>query len=615
MDRNTIIGFALIALLVIGYTIYTTPSQKEVEKQKHIQDSLTLVAQQKHIADSLAALQPNNTATASTQQISAADMKAMQSIFPDTMQKEQEFTISNELLSLTLSNRGGKIVSVELKQYKTYDGKPLVLFTPQNTSFNYVFYVGNSAVQTNQLLFKPEGNSFSVSGKDSNSIVFRAYTSPDHYIEQRYTLKGNSYMLGYKFSLHGMDSLIHNTNSYINLVWDTKFSHTEYDIASERNYSSMYMRYTDEDVDGISERSTGDLRASNKVEWISCKTHFFNSSLISKIPFDQGTVTSGYDANADYVKELKADMVLPFDNKRDVSYPMNFYFAPNNYQDLKRLGIGLEAIIPLNYGLFGFISSPLNKLFFIPLFNLLNNYITNYGLIILIMTILLRIIVFPFTYRSFISAAKMRVLKPEIDELKAKYGDDQTKFGQEQMKLFRQAGVNPLGGCLPLLFQLPILAAMYTFFPQSIELRQQPFLWAKDLSTYDSILNFSYSIPFYGNHVSLFTIIMTATSIGFAVYNNQLSGVQGQMKWMAYIMPVMLLGIFNSLPAALTYYYSLSNIVAFVQQFIIKNYIIDEKKIHAQIQENKKKPKAKSKWQQRLEEMQRAQGDRGRPRK
>ena len=287
---------------------------------------------------------------------------------------------------------------------------------------------------------------------------------------------------------------------------------------------------------------------------------------------------------------------------------MQFYFAPNNYQSLKRLGnYDLEKIIPLGVGIFGAISSPINKFFIIPLFNFLNRFFTNYGLIILIMTFLLRIILFPLSYRSFVSAAKMRVLKPEIDELKERYKDDQQKFGQEQLKLFRSAGVNPLGGCIPALLQFPILAAMYTFFPLSIELRQESFLWAKDLSTYDSIYNFGFSIPFYGNHISLFTIIMTVTSILFAIYNNQLSGVTGQMKYMAYIFPVMLLGIFNNLPAALTYYYSLTNIIAFGQQFIIKNYIIDEGAIHRRIQENKKKPVKKSRFQERLEEMTKAQ--------
>lgn len=309
------------------------------------------------------------------------------------------------------------------------------------------------------------------------------------------------------------------------------------------------------------------------------------------------------------MKKMTAQLVLPFDNtKSKVSYPMQFYFGPNNYQDLKRLGdYDLEQIIPLGAGVFGFISSPINKFFIIPLFNFLNNYFLNYGLIILVMTVLLRILLFPLNYRSFLSAAKMRVLKPEIDELKEKYKDDQTRFGQEQLKLFRSAGVNPLGGCIPALLQLPILAAMYTFFPLSIELRQQSLWWTQDLSSYDSILNLGFNVPFYGDHVSLWTIIMTITSILFAIYNNQLSGVTGQMKYMAYIFPVMLLGIFNNLPAALTYYYSLSNVVAFAQQYVIKNYIIDEAAIHRKIQDNKKKPVKKSKLQERLENMAKAQ--------
>jgi len=413
-----------------------------------------------------------------------------------------------------------------------------------------------------------------------------------------------------------MDSLIRANNSYINLVWDTKFTHTEHDLKNERNYSSAYMRYTNEDVDGISESSTGELRAAGKVQWVSCKTHFFNATLItSSVPFDQGTISSQFEESAAYVKQLRADMVLPYDNKSEVRYPMQFYFGSNNYQDLKKMHIELEKIIPLGAGLFGAISLPLNKFFFIPMFNWLDNYFASYGLIIVIMTIMLRIVLYPLTYRSFVSAAKMRVLRPEIDELRAKYGDDQARFGQEQMKLFRQAGVNPLGGCIPLLLQLPILAAMYTFFPQSIELRQEPLWWVKDLSTYDSVLNLSFNIPFYGSHVSLWTIIMTITSIAFAVYNNQLSGVQGQMKWMAYIMPVMLLGIFNSLPAALTYYYSVSNVAAFLQQWLIQNFVIDEDKIHRQIQENKKKPVKKSKWQQRFEDLQKQQTERGKPRR
>lgn len=612
MDRNTVIGFILIAALIITYTYLSMPSPAEIEKQRQYTDSVAMVQRG---GDSLQPVQPG---PATSTQPAASDAVVTQKVFSDsTVKDEAQFTIENELLKLTLSSRGGKIISVELKKYKTYDQKPLILFTPENTKFNYTFFAGNNQIETNDLLFKPESNSFAVAGTDSATFFFRAYSGPSGFIEQKYVMKGNSYMVGYSFSLIGMDSLIHTANSYVNLVWDTRFNPTEKDLSQERTYSSMYFRYWNDDVNSISEGSTGEMRMPGKVQWVSAKTHFFNSTLISKIPFDQGNISSQFDeTKTDYVKDLKAEVVLPFDSKaKDVIFPMQFYFGPNNWQDLKKLDLELEHVIPIGAGIFGFISLPINKFFFIPLFNFFNNYFTNYGLIILLMTILLRIILFPLTYRSFISAAKMRVLKPEIDELKAKYADDQTKFGAEQMKLFRQAGVSPLGGCLPLLLQLPILAAMYTFFPQSIELRQQSFLWARDLSTYDSIYNFATTIPFYGNHVSLWTIIMTVTSIGFAVYNNQLSGVQGQMKWMAYIMPVMLLGIFNSMPAALTYYYSLTNVISFIQQWFIKNFVIDEEAIHRQIQENKKKPKKPSTWAKRLEDLQRAQQQKAKQKK
>ena len=608
MDRNAIVGFVLIALIFIGYMIYNAPTKEEMERAKHKQDSIALVQKQQHLADSLQQVSPKADSTKGSSLHSQGI--ASQGIFKDSLAAgEQLVIIENEVMKVTLSSKGGKVISVELKKYRTYDQKPLELFEQNSTKFGYSFFSGTNQVSTNEILFTPVGKSFSVTGHDSNTVSFRAYTSPGHYIEESYTLKGNSYLLGYSLNLVGMDSVIRSNNPFLNLEWNTRLNHTEKDIVQERNYSTIYFRNWDDDVDYISERSTGSMNAPGKLQWISFKQRFFNAALISGQPFDQGNFATQIDENSSTIKSMHAELVLPFDNtKKVVRFPMMFYYGPNNYQQLKQLGdFELQKIIPLNGGIFGVISFPINKYFIIPLFNFLNRYIFNYGLIILIMTVLLRIILFPLTYRSFLSAAKMRVLKPEIDELKEKYKDDQQRFGQEQLKLFRSAGVNPLGGCIPSLLQLPILAAMYTYFPLSIELRQQPFLWAKDLSTYDSILNLGFSIPFYGNHVSLFTLIMTATSILFAIYNNQLSGVTGQMKYMAYIFPIMLLGVFNSLPAALTYYYSLSNIIGFIQQWIIKNYIIDEDAIHRRIQENKKKPLKKSKFQERLEQMARAQ--------
>lgn len=608
MDRNAAIGFVLLAILFVAYIYLNTPSAEDAAHLKKQQDSIALIHNQQHQQDSIQALSADTVAqNAAEPQV---DNAASIAIFSDSLVKTEEIiTIENEVMQVKLSNKGGKVVSVMLKRYKTYDQRPLILFDEKHTFFNYAFFSGTTQIGTDNLLFTTIGKPFVLSSSDSNTIIFRAYAAPNRYLEQRYTMTGNSYLLKYDLNLVGMDSVISRNNTDINLEWSTKFSHTEKDVESEKNYASVYFRYWDDDVSNISERSTGDMNAPGKLQWVSFKQHFFNATLITNQPFASGNFSTQTEEGSDYVKKMNAQVLLPFDNtKKRVSFPMRMYFGPNNYQDLKRLGdYDLEKIIPLGSGIFGFVSSPINKFFIIPLFNFLNNYVSNYGLIILIMTLLLRILLFPLNYRSFLSAAKMRVLKPEIDELKERYKDDQARFGQEQLKLFRSAGVNPLGGCIPALLQLPILVAMYTFFPLSIELRQQSLWWAKDLSTYDSVLNLSFSIPFYGNHVSLWTIIMTATSILFAIYNNQLSGVTGQMKYMAYIFPVMLLGIFNNLPAALTYYYSLSNVVAFSQQYIIKNYIIDEDAIHKKIQANKKKPVKKSKLQERLENMAKAQ--------
>ncbi len=608
MDRNAAIGFVLFAIIFVIYIYINTPSQEETDRLKRQQDSIALVQQQRQAADSASAHLPDSSSV--VKQNDTSLYNPANTLFADTSIKGEEVvSIENEVMKIKLSSKGGKVVSVQLKKFKTYDQQPLILFDEKNTFFNYAFFNGTTQIGTDDLLFKTMGTSFSVANNDSGTIIFRAYASGSRYLEQRYTLKGNSYLLNYQFNLVGMDSLISKNNPDINLEWENNFNHTEKDITLEKNYASIYFRYWDDDVESIAEHSTGEMNAPGKLQWVSFKQHFFNATLISQQPFAAGNFSTQSEEGADYMKKMTAQLVLPFDNtKSKVSYPMQFYFGPNNYQDLKRLGdYDLEQIIPLGAGVFGFISSPINKFFIIPLFNFLNNYFLNYGLIILVMTVLLRILLFPLNYRSFLSAAKMRVLKPEIDELKEKYKDDQTRFGQEQLKLFRSAGVNPLGGCIPALLQLPILAAMYTFFPLSIELRQQSLWWTQDLSSYDSILNLGFNVPFYGDHVSLWTIIMTITSILFAIYNNQLSGVTGQMKYMAYIFPVMLLGIFNNLPAALTYYYSLSNVVAFAQQYVIKNYIIDEAAIHRKIQDNKKKPVKKSKLQERLENMAKAQ--------
>ena len=364
----------------------------------------------------------------------------------------------------------------------------------------------------------------------------------------------------------------------------------------------MYYHFQDDDVEHITEsRKSGDETLSTPVEWISFKQHFFNSTLLSSTPM-KGKISLLQQDSLPTVKMMTAEMTVPYAPKPEVSYKMQFFFGPNDYYLLKDYGHDLHKVVAVAYGPFGWFASPVSKYFILPLFWWLNTYSLNYGIIILIMTVLIKIILTPFTYKSYLSQVKMRVLKPELDELREKYKNDQARFGQEQMKIFSSAGVSPLGGCLPMLFQMPILVAMYCFFPNSIEMRQQGFLWAKDLTAYDSILNLSFSIPGYGDHVSLFTILMTVTSISMAYYNSQMTSMTGQMKWMQYLMPVFLMVIFNNLSAALTYYYFLFNLLTLGQNWLIKKFLIDEKAIHAKIQENRKKPMKKNSWAARLEE-------------
>jgi YidC/Oxa1 family membrane protein insertase len=306
----------------------------------------------------------------------------------------------------------------------------------------------------------------------------------------------------------------------------------------------------------------------------------------------------------DEIMQMAAELTVPYSHKNDEQFGMKFYFGPNHYQTLKKMNLGLEKQIQLGWSIFSWV----NRFLVIPIFNFLDSLNINYGIIILILTIIVRILLLPLTYTSFLSQAKMRVLKPEIDELNAKYADEPVKKQQEQMAFYRRAGVNPLGGCIPGLLQLPILIAMFNFFPSSIELRQEHFLWAKDLSTYDSILDLPFNIPFYGSHVSLFTLLMTASTLLFTKLNAQMtSAANPQMKWMMYLMPIFFLGIFNSYSAGLSYYYFLSNMFGLGQQYLFL-YFVDEEKIHRKLQENKKRPQTKSNFQKRLEKMAKERG-------
>ncbi len=602
MDKNSILGLSIIGLIIIAYSIYTQPSAEEVHALKHKQDSIALVEARVNAAHA-ASQAPSTTSTFDSTTVVSDSVKSIleeekYGVFSQASQGTEQFiTLENNKIKVTISSKGGKIKSVQLKDYKTWDGQPLFLMNNDANIFNLSLSSHNRGINTQELFFQASGTIGT-----TNSASLRLNAGENKYIEFVYTLPKDSYLLDYKVNLVGLQDVISENASFLNLEWKDVVKPQEKSIQNERNASTIYYRFTDEDVDYIAETKEDKKDLKTKVQWIGFKQQFFSSVLISKQEgFESPTIETKFDKNSlTTVKEMSANFALIYDRKPAQAINMQFYFGPNHYQSLKKIDdLHLEKIIPLGWGIFGWV----NQFIIIPIFNFLDGFNMNYGIIILILTIIIRLILLPLTYGSFKSQAKMKVLAPEVAEINAKFVDDPMKKQQEMMGLYKKAGVNPLGGCIPGLLQLPILIAMFRFFPSSIELRQQAFLWAHDLSTYDSIYNFSFSIPFYGNHVSLFTLLMTISTLIYTRVNMQMTAAGNpQMKYIMYIMPVMFLGIFNGYAAGLSYYYFLSNVIGFAQQYIFKAFL-NEDKIHAQIQENKKKPVKKSSFQARLEQI------------
>jgi YidC/Oxa1 family membrane protein insertase len=596
MDKNQIIGFSLLALLLIGYIVFNNQEQAAMLAQKR-KDSIENARAIPRPAIDSTALLPSAAPTAAT----------AQSPVPSPSIPQQLVTLQNDKLELQFTNRGGFPVSARIKGYKTFYGDSLYLFKGAGNELSMVLPINNGAVATSDLTYT-HTISRNASGAQVLTFSGNAYGKP---VQISYTLPASEYMLQCRIATQGMPAAAHTVR------WNTQSLHTERDLANERVNSQIYYELKDgsDDYYTISNKEDKTEEIEKKGSWIGFRMHFFSTALIAPDGFDKAGIKATNKLNNDYVAANRTTLSIAGQPGNDQHVDLNWYIGPNQYKVLRAYKNDLDNMVPLGYGLMVFVKY-INKGIIIPIFNFLSSFISNYGIIIILMTLIIRLVLSFFTYRSYLSAAKMRVLKPEIDELRAKYGEDQQAFGMEQMKLFRTAGVNPLGGCLPTLFQLPILFAMYYFFPSSIELRQQKFLWASDLSTYDSIANLPFNIPFYGDHVSLFTLLMTASSLFLALYNRNMTTQDPNnpaLKYMPYIFPFLLIGVFNKMAAALTFYYFFSNMLSIAQQFVIQKFFIDEKKIHAQIQENKNKPPATSKWQQKLEEIQSAQ--RGKPAK
>jgi len=589
MDKNTFTGLFLIMIVLAGSFYFFKPGEAEIKKE---QERIALDSANK------AGVKKSPAAVAQNAVTPAVDSAALQGPFGANITgTAQTSVLENEALKLTFTNQGGKIKSVEIKGEKNYLGKPVVLFNGDNNVFGLTLNIGGKLIKTNDLYFS--------ASQTGNSMVMRATYSADKFIEFVYALSPNSHNVAFNINMNGMNQVIQRDSILLN--WQTVLLQQEKSLKNEAQYSGPYYKYVDESPDHLSlAKDETEVLAKEKIEWIAFKQHFFSSILIPSDPFVKASMTSTILTAPGEVKGYAATVNLPFNQLASQNYKMQFYFGTNQFKVLKEQGHEIEKLVEMGYIPLKYI----NRFVVLPVFNWLEGFGWNYGLIIFVLTLALKVVLSPLTYKSYISMAKMRILKPEMDEIKAKVGEDNaTLLQQEYLKLYKQVGVNPLGGCLPMLLQLPIVMAFFFFFPNLFELRGQSFLWMHDLSTYDDFIKFGFSIPFIGDHLSLMCILMTISTLIYTYFNNQVSGATGQMKYIGYIMPIVFLGVLNSYPAGLNYYYFLANMMTFGQQFLIKSMVNDEK-IHNILKENKKKPeetKKKSKFQTRLDDYMRQQ--------
>ncbi|HEY1008753.1 MAG TPA: membrane protein insertase YidC [Daejeonella sp.] len=603
MDRNTFTGLFLILIILVGSTYLMQPSDEDIkrEKAKQTQDSLARAG--KPVKSPAAA---DTLKTVSTPKIDSTAILAGP-FGSANSGSSTPVVLENEKLKIEISPKGGRISSVQLKDFQTYAKQPLIMFSGEGNRFGLIFGAAGKNISTNDLYFTPSGSSVSVSQGDSASLTMRLNYSEGQYIDYIYSLKGDSYNVGLTIATQGMQDVVAPTQQHLTLNWETVLKKKEKDLASEQQYSTAYYNQGEAGVDHL-ERLESEKKelTEGKIKWFSFKQHFFSNILIAKNGFDKGDLAVSTSADLNIVKSFAANMQIPFARQGATSFPMEFYFGPNQINILEKQGFDIDKQIDLGYWPLKYI----NRWVVLPVFNFLERFGWGYGLIILVLTIVLKTVLLPLTYKSYLSMAKMRVLKPEMDEIKAKVGDDNpTLLQQEYLKLYKKAGVNPLGGCLPMLLQLPIIMAFFFFFPNLFELRQRSFLWMEDLSTYDAFFQLGFQLPFLGSHVSLMCILMTISTLIYTYFNNQVSGATGQMKYIGYITPIIFFGVLNSYPSGLNYYYFLANMLTFAQQYIIRMFVNDDK-IHAQIQENKKKPaseKKKSGFQQRMEDYMRQQ--------
>jgi YidC/Oxa1 family membrane protein insertase len=581
MDKNSLLGFGLLMALLIGYTFYSQQTEKVMRAQA--------------TADSLAKALKNPPAAAAIPAKADSVKAGIDSSIIKIQAAAVQTVLENKDIAITFNSNGASPVKALLKNFKTASGQPLYVFNDKQL-FN-LSYKGANGALVNTLNLSTVG---AVNGK---TLI---YTLPNS-ATITYTLPDSGYMMDVKFAAN--NTLDKSQN--ISLDWNSIAPQTEYNAENEMQYNQLAYEEIKDGCDFHTIRDDKKIEFKDGLKYLSYKQHYFNTTFLA----DNANSFIASSASTKPTQDTSNTTVASLNANINIAAADNVNFkifaGPNDYKLLKSYNRNLEEIIPLGYGLMSFVKY-INKWLIMPIFNLLSKFITNYGLIILILTFIVRLLMAPITYKSYVSGAKMKILKPELDALRAKHGDDQQAFGVAQMSLFRSAGVSPLGGCLPALAQLPIFFALLSFFPNAIELRQKSFLWTKDLSNFDSIANIP-NIPFYGDHISLWTILFVVTSLILAIYNMGMTSADNSnpaLKYLPFIMPVMFLGIFNKLPAALTFYYFVSNVITILLQWVIQNYVINHDKLAAEMTANKSKTPKTSKLMERMAEMQKQNQER-----
>ncbi|MBI3138477.1 MAG: membrane protein insertase YidC [Sphingobacteriales bacterium] len=605
-DRNTIIGFVILALLFFGYFYYNNQEQLRFNKQ---------TAREKFVKDSIAKTQrpPVDTVALKADSAKADTLKKLADAgtFKEAaIGTEQLVQAENDLMKITFSSKGGQVKKVELKRFRGTDSSLLKLAASDFDKISYPVLTGqNQTAQTADLYFSRIDSTKNTDGSKSYSFSLTSSdSSASSSIVHKFTVKPGEYMIDFDVAMTGADKLL--TQGNLNLTWQYAAAQQESDIDFEKQNTQVgYV--TDGEFDYHTISKTNDKSFKESVSWVGVRQRFFFSILVAKKNFAAGS-SMDWTIPADSTRTLvqsTANLKVQLPVAPTANAGFSIYYGPSDYHILKKYDQKFEKLVNLGQGMYSFVR-PLNRFVILPIFDFFKNLSAgSMGLAIALLTLFIRLLISPLTYTSYLSGAKMKALRPEIAKLKEKFGADQQAMSMEQMKLFREAGVNPLGGCIPALLQIPIFFALFSFFNSEVSLRGAEFLWAHDLAAYDAPIKFGVNIPLLGDHLSLFNVTAAATSFLISLYSMSMTPDQGNpmMKYLPYIFPVFLLFFFNKLPSALTWYYTVSNVVTLALQFVIQNYIIDHDKILARIDENRKKPKTKSKWQERMEQMQEQQ--------